>query len=203
MQIKDDKYSFQSNPLLGVIAQRLHENPAGLSEYELMQVLDFEGLHLDDEPGVTADLLLFRKHFLIMNALYRLQPILLDEGFDLEISALHIQLHALPDQQDFSGTRQLSADNTAGAVRDYYLDWQTFRDSSSDYVESLLNSFWQRFAGEGGREAAYATLELEPEQSRETIRSQFRRLASCHHPDRGGDTETFQKIRAAYELLMS
>lgn len=35
----------------------------------------------------------------------------------------------------------------------------------------------------------------------EEIRTAFRRLAMKHHPDRGGDPETFQKIQAAYEKL--
>lgn len=33
------------------------------------------------------------------------------------------------------------------------------------------------------------------------IKQAFRRLASQHHPDKGGDTEKFQKIQAAYDVL--
>jgi DnaJ-class molecular chaperone len=33
------------------------------------------------------------------------------------------------------------------------------------------------------------------------IKSAYRKLASQHHPDKGGDTATFQNIQAAYEIL--
>jgi curved DNA-binding protein CbpA len=33
------------------------------------------------------------------------------------------------------------------------------------------------------------------------IKSAYRRLAVKHHPDQGGDTEHFKRIKAAYEVL--
>lgn len=35
----------------------------------------------------------------------------------------------------------------------------------------------------------------------EEIKSAYRKLASKHHPDRGGDTKAFQEIQAAYDTL--
>jgi len=47
----------------------------------------------------------------------------------------------------------------------------------------------------------YELLGVSPEASREEIRRAYRQLARQHHPDRGGDTSTFQAISAAHEVL--
>lgn len=47
----------------------------------------------------------------------------------------------------------------------------------------------------------YTTLGVPRTASQEEIKAAYRKLASKHHPDRGGDTATFQKIQAAYDVL--
>lgn len=47
----------------------------------------------------------------------------------------------------------------------------------------------------------YRLLEVEPESTPSEIRRSFRKLAMQHHPDRGGSTEYFHKIRHAYDVL--
>jgi DnaJ-class molecular chaperone len=47
----------------------------------------------------------------------------------------------------------------------------------------------------------YETLGVPESASAEEIRMAYKRLALKHHPDRGGDTETFQNIQAAYNVL--
>jgi curved DNA-binding protein len=47
----------------------------------------------------------------------------------------------------------------------------------------------------------YSILGLQQGCSPEEIKKAYRRLASQHHPDKGGDTATFQNIQAAYEVL--
>jgi DnaJ-class molecular chaperone len=47
----------------------------------------------------------------------------------------------------------------------------------------------------------YSILGLQQGCSPEEIKKAYRRLASQHHPDKGGDTATFQNIQAAYETL--
>tara|TARA_Y100001935_G_C17274918_1_gene494115 strand:+ start:106 stop:1014 length:909 start_codon:yes stop_codon:yes gene_type:complete len=47
----------------------------------------------------------------------------------------------------------------------------------------------------------YQTLGLEKTSSQEEIKKKFRKLSMKHHPDRGGDKETFQKINEAYQTL--
>ncbi|KEA65150.1 DnaJ-related protein [Marinobacterium lacunae] len=187
------------NPLLAPIARLLHQHPGGLSEYALMKQLEFDGLALDDEPDVTSELLLFRKHFLIMNALYRLEPVLYEEGFELSISALHIQIHPL-EPLIASEQQALAKSNP---LREYYLDWREFEKSSSQYVRQLLNGFWRRYCGDSRIEQAWQTLGIAPGTEPEAVRRAYRRLAARHHPDRGGDVEQFRRVREAYELLMA
>lgn len=47
----------------------------------------------------------------------------------------------------------------------------------------------------------YATLGVAKTATPEEIKRAYRKLASQHHPDRGGDTATFQKIQVAYDTL--
>jgi DnaJ-class molecular chaperone len=47
----------------------------------------------------------------------------------------------------------------------------------------------------------YATLGVARTASADEIKRAFRKLASQHHPDKGGDTKKFQEIQAAYDTL--
>ena len=47
----------------------------------------------------------------------------------------------------------------------------------------------------------YATLGVARTASQDEIKRAFRKLASQHHPDKGGDTKKFQEIQAAYDVL--
>jgi len=47
----------------------------------------------------------------------------------------------------------------------------------------------------------YATLGVARTATQDEIKRAFRKLASQHHPDKGGDTRKFQDIQAAYDTL--
>lgn len=185
------------NPLMAPVAKILRAHPDGMSEYKLLSQLEFEALQEDVDAGIGTDLLLFRKHFLLMNALYRLQPILWEEGAFLQISALHIVLEPLP-KEITSGLPDAAGQQ---AIRDYYLDWTEYAQSSSASVEQLLSGFWQHYLATDKRLDALALFELDSDCSWSEIRSAYRRQAGVHHPDRGGDSEQFCRVRDAYELL--
>ena len=48
---------------------------------------------------------------------------------------------------------------------------------------------------------SYAALYLVPNTPIEIVTVMYRYLAKQHHPDRGGDTATMQRINAAYEAI--
>ena len=75
--------------------------------------------------------------------------------------------------------------------------WQTDRAE----VEALLNRFWRAYDGEGHKAEALALFELNEGVSQEALRRRWRELALQHHPDRGGNAETFIRIRWAWEVL--
>lgn len=191
-----------SNPLMSPIATILHRHPRGISEYALMRQLAFDDLLADTATDSDAQLLLFRKHFLVMNALYRLQPLFWDEGYRLHISALHI---ALEPRAEFvpGGAEGLPDDSAEQRLRAYYLDWSEFEQSSAASVDALLKGFWLRYANGDQRQQALEQLQLREDASHADIRAAFRRQAAQHHPDRGGDPEQFRRAREAYELLQS
>lgn len=47
----------------------------------------------------------------------------------------------------------------------------------------------------------YKTLGIDKKSSSEDIKRAYRKLASLHHPDKGGDTVQFQEIQEAYATL--
>jgi DnaJ-class molecular chaperone len=47
----------------------------------------------------------------------------------------------------------------------------------------------------------YSTLGVSRTATQDEIKRAFRKLASQHHPDKGGDTARFQEIQAAYDTL--
>jgi DnaJ-class molecular chaperone len=47
----------------------------------------------------------------------------------------------------------------------------------------------------------YSTLDVPRTASQDEIKRAYRKLASQHHPDRGGNTQRFQEIQAAYDVL--
>lgn len=47
----------------------------------------------------------------------------------------------------------------------------------------------------------YQTLGINKNASEDEIKQAYRRMASKHHPDRGGDTQKFQEIEEAYRVL--
>ena len=47
----------------------------------------------------------------------------------------------------------------------------------------------------------YTALGVAKNASQDEIKKAFRKLASLHHPDKGGDTAKFQEIQAAYDTL--
>ncbi|RIA31376.1 DnaJ-like protein [Ectopseudomonas oleovorans] len=178
------------------VLQLLQAAPDGLAEYALIQQLKAgHSGHLPNLP-LTDKLILFRTHFLLFNALYRLRDTLWQQQAHLlQISPLCIQV--LPYQPG------ISALSEHDALRDYYLNLDNLRDTDERDVERLLASFWTRMQGGEEKQAALGLFELDDEKSLDItrIKHRYRHLVSQHHPDRGGSTERLQSINKAMEIL--
>ena len=190
-----------SNPIISIILKALRTYPGGFDEYTLIKAIEAEGLFelLSEQP----DLRLFQKHFITMNALYQTQHWLRETlQQELYISALTIKLEKSSESESCCD-HSLAAISTAQKLAEYYLDWSHFNEASPDYVANLLNDFWQRYINPDKISTALALLELDNSTvDKKTIKRQFQILASRHHPDKGGDQNTFIAIREAYEILI-
>lgn len=152
---------------------------------------------LDDDPQKD----LFKRNFLVMNALYQLQLQLLPD-YHLHIASLHIELVNTP-----SHTALLQAE----PLRDYYLDWHNYV-TSNDEIAALLDNFWQHF---GQQTSVNTTKKLTPLQHQEIrerwnlnteyslkdVQKRWRQLALKHHPDKQGSAVVFKQIQGEYEQL--
>ncbi len=185
------------NTLLPIILSLLREHAAGVSEYDLMQMLAEYDVFNDFSDA--SQLALFQKHFMIMNALYELQQQLWeDEQLYLEVSPLNIEIKAANQSTSEEHSLILSESEELSC---YYRDWQNFEDTDEAAVIGLLNNFWQRYISIDKKESALEILELKPDAEHEEIVASYRRLAAKHHPDKGGEKEIFIKVRQAYEVL--
>lgn len=68
-------------------------------------------------------------------------------------------------------------------------------------MNKIIENFRLRFAATDKRTIALRTLKLDADARRDDITRSYRSLIAQHHPDRGGDAETFISIRRAYEHL--
>lgn len=179
------------------VLQLLREMPDGCSEYQLIQHL--KNRHSTHIPnlGLADKLVLFRTHFLLFNALYRLRDQMWQsESAHLLINPLCLQL--LP----YSASNASLSE--ADPLRAYYLDLSHLRDTSEGDVEKLLTSFWKRIQGGDEKRAALELFELDTSTevlNLATIKQRYRQLVSQHHPDRGGSTSRLQSINLAMEIL--
>ena len=185
------------NPLIDEIFERLLTKQAW-KVHTLALELSKNGIItvLDNNPYRD----LFKRNFLIMNALFQLQQ-QLAPAQTLSIASLHIKLE------------DTLIDNTVTPIdplRDYYLDWQNY-DASTAEVDALLNQFWQNFAATRSvkshisisqRNAILTQWQLDEQASLKMIQKRWRQLAFQYHPDKPtGSESTFKKVRQEYEQL--
>ena len=166
----------------------------GISEYELMRWLGREGHESYKQSFLQDNLALFRAHFILFHALYRLRDRLWEDasGF-LEISAVKIIRH--PYQATEDGLQPLDD------LREYYLDIRNLTDTTETDVDDMLRSFWEKYLTADDRVEALKTLELQEPVGYAEIKERYRERALEHHPDRGGSEETIKEINHAMSVL--
>lgn len=184
MQLPDSQYVV----LRSQVEALLLHHPEGLSEYELMQRLGW--------PAQSRSPLLdlFGRHFLLFHVLYRIRREWRELGYgDLAIGPLSIR--TLPYHRGKAALAEVDR------LEAYYLDLANLDSTSETEVAELLARFVTRYHAKDERSAALAELGLAEGASWETVRTRYRQLALQRHPDRGGDTERFQRLNRALRVL--
>lgn len=185
----------QVNPLVVSILQVLKKTDQSLGIHQLLQAVKAisEIPSLDDDEQLG----LFKLNWLMMNALYQLQMALLPSAYYLHISTLDIYLKPLLDLELPAQAKELKAQ----PLRDYYLDWSNFSDTTADEVQAMLEGVWETYLSPNKQSEAYTVLGLRSEADWPEVKRCYRKLAATHHPDKGGDAQRFMEIRQAYECL--
>lgn len=186
------------DPLVELLRFKLKQGFV-FSEYELMRWLQEPEQGIFRADALAHALTLFRSHFLLMHALYKLRKEWLSkEQAVLEISALHIEKRAWHMPSDL-GNRTTQV-NLADPLMDYYLDLDQLATPEEE-IQQLLNSFWQKMQFAEHQPEDFAILELSPPVSAQQIKKQYKKLAMQHHPDRGGCEQKFCQVQSAYQRL--
>ncbi|MCW9048478.1 MAG: DnaJ domain-containing protein [Gammaproteobacteria bacterium] len=201
---------FKDNPLILTVLSALKESDSSLSLYQLMKILENTGFDLERSSKETSyDMRIFRKNFVVMNALYQLKKDMLDSGYSLFISSLKIELIA----QNGVENRSLIIDSaedllTQEALSAYYLNWDNYNSIDDQGVVDLLKSFWNSYTDYNQRHFqvdkrldSLQVLGLESSASWKDIQQTYRQLVKVYHPDKGGNSLKFIRIREAYLIL--
>ncbi len=185
------------NPLLTAVKLCVAEQCArGLDELREVALLAW----LRDQKLVPEEQLgpegLYRVHFLMRNALYRLAHS--DTLKQWSFSAVGVQWRPRANTGE-----HLPAPTEANLAQ-YYLNLSNLERSEAQ-VSELLAGFWRKFeayvAADGDKlSAALSLLELDALSDLATLKRQYRRRAMALHPDRGGSDSALQALNQAYDL---
>lgn len=150
-------------------------------------------------------LAIYQKQFITQAALCRLSVDLLSrspaQGFRLTPVTIVLESIDAPGLRAKGGDERELGEQACSLNDGFYLNDQNFFTATPDSVAKLMESFWQRYDALDGLSSAWAILELAGGESWGQVVAQYRRLVAHHHPDKGGDTENFVKIRQAFERL--
>lgn len=187
------------NPLIWPLLSLLQTSHKSWKVHHLAAELQSKGLMQDLDTDQQKAL--FKTNFLLMNALFQLQTILLPDHW-LQVKAMDIQIfRILP----YDVAASLSEDN---ALRDYYLNWHNY-DTCPNIIQEMLESFWNRYEEYIGtnptlmhNSQALSVFNLDETATNKQIRKQWRKLALLWHPDRpNGDAAQFRKVCEAWQTL--
>jgi len=190
-----DFKQFNDDTFIASVETLLDEHHTGVKEHDLLRRLDEIGAFNALNADAGSSLLLFQKHFLLFHVLYSIHhQRVADRRGALQISPLLIrQLDYVDADTQIGEVDRLSA---------YYLDPGNLVSATEDNVNQLLDAFWVRFLKNEKRGDALGVLGLSDPVTDGEIVKRYRKLASVHHPDRGGDKTRIQAINEAYALLI-
>jgi hypothetical protein len=183
-----------TNPLIISILRYLRKQKSACLLLDLVKLCeqDFLSLILTD---VAPQMAIFQKNFFIMNALYQIQHDIQTEGLSLKIFPLEIYI--IPH---CAGVKN-SLTTRDNDLAHYYLDWSNLNNITTEEVESLFASFWQRYQAVDKVGDALMTLGLDQGVDWSKICQAYQKKVFINHPDKGGCSDDFIKTREAYEVL--
>ena len=188
-------YQAGLDTLVAHIHEILLQYPAGMREYDLMEMLDQRCVEGFGHAAFADQLSMFQSHFILFHCLYVLRDRLHQNGeAGLDIHCLSIKLTPYKNQTDGLPKKH-------DPLHGYYLDLKNFDKTDAREVDRLMNDFWQRFVAMDDRQQALEQLGLADPVEYGDIKSRYRRLVMEHHPDRGGDHERLQMINEAMRTL--
>lgn len=179
------------------LAERVHgvleTHPEGISEHDLIRHLRKTGCPEIPEIPERDLFSLFRTHFRLFHALYRLRDDLRTRRLG-ELVADPLQIRIEPWKPGRPGLKQF--DRLAA----YYADLSNLDRTSPEDVARMIREA-RKLQRTSEREQALEVLGLESCASATTIKRRYRELAMAWHPDRGGDVRRFQELQVAYAFL--
>ena len=214
------KYELKAELLIDVLSTFKTEFKAGISEFSLITHLKQPPHSLFDDKALRDPLLLFKTHFVLFHALYRLrEKWQADNTGYLDIHALNIQLQE-PSQPYSESSHHGQTSNSAAtydvgehdALSAYYLDWRNFEETQRGDVDALLDEFWHKMQQGGAKtyshlevDNAHATLNMTQSDKVSLIllKKHYKKTLHHTHPDKGGSQEEAQTVINAYHLLLN
>lgn len=181
-----------------VIENYILENSV-CKEFDIIQHL--QTLSLLPKNCLAQPLSLFRSHFLVFNALYRLKiKAHIEKRYSLDISPLEIKVTPTQADSDHHSSYEkgMIAFDPVGL---FYLDLKHVTQTQEADVNKLLDHFWLHYFNDEQKLNALNTLGLSDPVDFKQIKQQYRRLAMQHHPDRGGDGDILIEIHQAMQCL--
>ena len=190
----------------------------GISEFDLIALLKRPPYSLFDEDALRDPLMLFQTHFLVFNALYKLQIKWRESGegqLDIHTTKIllrdDIQPQNIPPQNKDATQAQT---HLAGLdpLASYYLNLDNLKGTSEADVAALLDDFWRQMAGQKlgvpntkDRDKACDVLKLDKQDilTLNSLKAHYRKALLKVHPDRGGNVEEAQQVIQAYRVLLS
>ncbi len=190
----------QIQHLLVAVEHELRSAPAGMNELSLIKSLQRPPWELLGEVSFNEPEKLYPVHFLLFHVLYRLRDQLSETGESLRISPLNICVEI---QKVIGGK---GVPDGVDTLRQFYLDLSQYR-LPEDAIHQMMDDFWTgRPGGKGPAQAetkaAAEALGFEALPSDfPSVKQRFRRAVMHAHPDRGGNTETIQRLNEAFAVL--
>ncbi len=182
------------NPLIIPILAYLREQNSSCSLINLINLCEQDLLILIGKD-VNYQIGIFQKNFFVMNALYQIKNDVQTEGFSLTILPMDISM--VPNYDKSKSTLT----NRDTELANYYLNWSNLESITTEEVEDLFNSFWQKYSAIDKVDMALTSLGLKQDADWSDVRQAYKKRIAINHPDKGGCAERFIETREAYEVL--